>query len=106
MGLAIVRFVALAALVVWIAALAAALAGDALRHLHVVSAACGAVLFLALVAMKFIGPPPRAFPARAGIVIVMLGATGYTLFWRAGSTAAIAATAALGFVLLAWYARE
>ena len=106
----IVRYAALAALVVWLGVLTTALgpllAVDALRHVHVVSAACGAIVLFALVAMKFIGPPPRAFVARAAIVAAMLAAMGYTVFWRAGSTIAIAVTAALGFVLLAWYARE
>ena len=102
----LVRYAALAALVVWIGVLTAALGGNALRHVHVVSAACGAIVLLALVAMKFIGPPPRAFAARTAIVAAMLAAMGCTIFWRAGSTIAVAFTAALGFVLLAWYARE
>jgi len=100
--------VALAALVVWLAALAGALAGDALRHIHLVSAACGGVIVLSLVAMKFIGPPPRAFVSRIAIVAVMLAAMGWTMLAAASTmrTAALAATAALGFILLTWYTRE
>jgi hypothetical protein len=103
-----VRYVALAALVVWLAALAGALAGDALRHIHFVSAACGGVIVLSLIAMKFIGPPPRAFLPRIAIVAVMLATMGWTMLGAASTmrTPALAATAALGFVLLAWYATE
>ena len=105
-GLTIVRYAALAALVVWLGVLTSALGGDVLRHVHVVSAACGAIILFALLAMKFIGPPPRAFAVRTAIVAAMLAAMGYTVFWRAGSRTALAASTALGFALLAWYARE
>ena len=104
-----VRYAALAALVVWLAALASALAGGALRHVHLVSAACGGVLVLSLLAMKFIGPPPRAFVPRIAIVVAMLAIMGSTILAGTASTmttAALTATAALGFGLLAWYARE
>jgi hypothetical protein len=101
-----VRYVALAALVVWLSALTGALAGDALRHVTIVSAACGGVIVLALFAMKFIGPPPRAFVPRIAIVVSMMAITAAATFTRAAPAAAAAATAALGFLLLFWYARE
>ncbi len=101
-----VRYVALAALVLWLGVLAGALGGDTLRHVHVVSAVCGAVILIALLAMKFIGPPPRAFVVRTAIVVAMVAMMGYTALWAAASTAMLAATTALGFGLLAWYARE
>ena len=101
-----VRYVALAALVLWLGVLAATLGGDTLRHVHVVSAVCGALILAALLAMKFIGPPPRAFFARTAIVVAMLAMMGYTALWAAASTAMLAATTVLGFGLLAWYARE
>jgi len=108
--LTFVRYVALAALVVWLGVLANALGPlleiDALRHVHLVSAVCGGVILLALLAMKFIGPPPRAFVPRAAIVVAMLAAMGSTLFWRAGSLAAIGTATVCGFGLLMWYARE
>jgi len=107
--LAAVRYAALAALVVWLAALAGALAGDVLRHLTLVSAACGSVLLLALFAMKFIGPPPHAFVPRIAIVVAMLAVVGSAVFARAApafTTAALATAAVLGFGLLAWYSRE
>ncbi len=101
-----VRYVALAALALWLGVLAGALGGDTLRHIHIVSAVCGAVILIALLAMKFIGPPPRAFFVRAAIVVAMVAMMGYTALWSAASTAMLAATTALGFGLLAWYARE
>ena len=104
--MAAVRYVALAALVVWLGVLAGALAGDALRHVHLVSAVSGALILAALFAMKFIGPPPRAFVPRVAIVVVMLAMLGSTLFWPAASALVLGATTALGFGLLAWYSRE
>ena len=74
--------------------------------MHLVSAVCGGLILVALLAMKFIGPPPRAFVVRASIVVVMLVIMGYTVLWRTASTVALAAAAALGFALLTWYARE
>ena len=63
-------------------------------------------MLAALFAMKFIGPPPRAFVPRVAIVVVMLTMMGYTLLWAAASTLMLAATTVLGFGLLVWYARE
>jgi len=104
--LTLVRYVALAALVVWLGVLASAVGGDVLHHVHIVSAICGGVVLLALLAMKFIGPPPRAFVPRAAIVVVMLAMVGFTVLMAATSRAMLAATTALGFVLLGWYATE
>ena len=104
--MAIVRYAALAALVVWLGVLTNAAARDAFRHVHLVSAICGGVVLLALVAMKFIGPPPRAFFVRTAIVATMIAAIGATIVFPGASEMMIAATAALGFVLLAWYAHE
>jgi hypothetical protein len=93
-----VRYVALAALVVWLGgmvilglvvapttfgvlqaadpangrAFAGAVFGGILRRFHFVAYACGAILFFSLFVMKFVGPPPHAFVPRAAIVFVML----------------------------------
>jgi uncharacterized membrane protein len=93
-----IRYVALAALVVWLGGmvilglvvapstfgvlqssdpangrmLAGAVFGTILRRFHFIAYACGAILFLSLFVMKFVGPPPPAFVARAAIVFVML----------------------------------
>jgi hypothetical protein len=94
----VVRYVALTALVVWLGGmvilgllvapstfgvlqsadpnngrmLAGAVFGTILRRFHYVAYGCGAVLFISLFLMKFVGPPPHAFVVRAGIVFVML----------------------------------
>jgi uncharacterized membrane protein len=93
-----VRYVALAALVVWLGGmvilglvvapstfgvlqssdpvngrmLAGAVFGTILRRFHFIAYACAAILFVSLFVMKFVGPPPQAFVVRAGIVFVML----------------------------------
>jgi len=46
--------------------------GTILRRFHYVAYACGAILYIALFVMKFVGPPPQAFVLRAAIVFVML----------------------------------
>ena len=99
----VVRYVALTALVVWVGgmivlgllvapstfrvlqahdpaagrALAGALFGDVLRQFHLLAWTCGSIVLVCLLIMKFIGPPPRAFPLRAGIVAVMLALDVY-----------------------------
>jgi hypothetical protein len=93
-----IRYVALTALVVWLGGmvilglliapatfgvlqsadpangrmLAGAVFGTILRRFHYVAYACGALLYISLFLMKFVGPPPQAFVLRAVIVFVML----------------------------------
>jgi uncharacterized protein DUF4149 len=52
--------------------LAGAVFGTILRRFHIVAYACGAILFISLFVMKFVGPPPQAFVVRAAIVFLML----------------------------------
>lgn len=99
-----VRYVALAALVVWLGGmillgalvapltfrvlqvsdpvagrvLAGALFGEILRAFHLLAYGCGALIIVSLLLMKFVGPPPRAFIARIGIVVVMLALEVYS----------------------------
>ena len=99
-----IRYLALVALVVWVGGmvilgllvapqtfrvlqasspadgriLAGALFGAILRQFHLVTYACGAVLFVCLFVMKFLGPPPHAFVARVAIVAIMLALTLYS----------------------------
>ncbi len=99
-----IRYLALVALVVWVGGmvilgllvapqtfrvlqasnpadgriLAGALFGAILRQFHLVAYACGAVLFVCLFAMKFLGPPPHAFVARVALVVIMLALTLYS----------------------------
>jgi hypothetical protein len=100
----VIRYVALAALVVWLGGmialgllvapstfrvlqasdavngriLAGAVFGEILRLFHFVAYVCGAVLMVCLLAMKFIGPPPHAFLLRIGLVVLMLALAVYS----------------------------
>ncbi len=101
----VVRYAALAALVVWLAGMLTLAFGEALRAPSV-SLACGAVVLVSLVVIKFVGPPPRAFPVRAAIVAVMLIVAALASY--AGMPAAIALRVNLAFaaILLFWYVHE
>ena len=104
----VVRYGTLAALVLWLSAMLGAQSGDVVRHLRLFALACGAVTFVGLFAMKFLGPPPPAFVARVAIVFVMLVLAGVSAWWAASRTAAWLqwVDIGLGFVLLYWYVRE
>jgi hypothetical protein len=99
-----VRYVALAALVVWLGGMlvvalvvapstfralelvdpidgrvyAGVAFGETLRQFHRLSYACGAVLLVGLFIMKFIGPPPHGFVPRATLAALMLIGTLYS----------------------------
>ncbi len=99
----LIRYLALAALVVWVGGmvilgllvapqtfrvlqawnpadgrlLAGALFGAILRQFHFVAYACGVVLLVCLFVMKFLGPPP-AFVARVALVVLMLALALYS----------------------------
>jgi low affinity Fe/Cu permease len=101
----VVRYVALVALVVWLGAMQGALSGHSTAWYIPIAYGCGAVLVLCLFALKFVGPPPRAFFIRLGIVVLMLLMTLFDQWLIPGATATYVNTA-LGLVLLAWYAHE
>ena len=101
----LLRYVALAALVVWLGDALQAVPGGWLRPLERVAYACGALMIVSLFVMKFVGPPPADFAIRVALVALMLGITTVAVFWGR-STLTNAATLALGCVLLSWYARE
>jgi hypothetical protein len=101
----VVRYVALVALVVWLGAMQNALVGSGTAAAIAIAYGCSAVLVMCLVAMKFVGPPPRAFFIRLGIVVLMLLMTLFDRWLIPGRTATYVNTA-LGLVLLAWYAHE
>ena len=82
-----VRYAALAALVLWIAALLNA-------HTPLIY---GVVVLVCLLTIKFVGPPPPAFIARMALTFLMLAATALALRVVA---------LALGAVLLFWYVDE
>jgi hypothetical protein len=99
-----VRYLALAALVVWLGGmavlglivapstfrvlqaadpaagrvLAGALFGEILGQFHLLEYACGGLLFVCLLVLKFVGPPPRGFVPRLALVAIMLGLAVYS----------------------------
>jgi uncharacterized membrane protein len=99
----VVRYTALIALVVWVGGmivlgalvapstfrvlqaheaaagrvLAGALFGEILRQFYLLAYVCGGIILVSLVALKLMGPPPRAFPLRAAIVTAMLALAFY-----------------------------
>jgi uncharacterized membrane protein len=102
----VIRYVALAVLVIWLGGmivlgllvapstfgvlqasasdpgsgrvLAGAVFGEILRRFHLLAYGCGAILLTSLFMMKFIGPPPQAFVVRAAVVAVMLALAVYS----------------------------
>jgi hypothetical protein len=101
----VVRYVVLAALVVWLGATGQALAGEAVRYHAMIAYLCGAVMVLGLLAMKFVGPPPDAFALRLALVALMLAVSAAAAI-RGQSRVTLAVTAGVGAALLSWYARE
>ena len=100
-----VRYVALLALVFWLGVM---LSETSWVHpAHLVGLLCGAVVFVSLTALKFLGPPPHAFFSRIAIVAVMLIVAIYGEYsGRTAPVAPVLIDIGLGVVLLAWYARE
>jgi hypothetical protein len=103
-----VRFATLVALVVWLGTMTAARFGELFRRLDLVAYACGGVTIVGLFVMKFMGPPPRGFIARAGVAILMVAIAVFAASARAGDAAGalLVFNIALGLVLLTWYVRE
>jgi hypothetical protein len=101
-----VRYVALAALVVWLGGMVTAVFGDLLRPFHLVSLACGAIILVSLFIMKFVGPPPHAFVPRAALTALMLLVLGLSALLRSASSLLLEINLVLGLVLLFWYVRE
>jgi hypothetical protein len=101
-----VRYVALAALVVWLGGMVTAVFGDLLRPFHLVSLACGSIILVSLFIMKFVGPPPHAFVPRAALTALMLLVLGLSAVLRSASSLLLEINLVLGLVLLFWYVRE
>jgi hypothetical protein len=105
-----VRYVALVALVVWIGGLVAALlAGEPLRGLvgqmQPLAYGCGGLILASFLLLKFVGPPPRAFFLRFGLVALMLVLL-FAMSVIGLAEAAAIVNVVLGLVLLTWYVRE
>ncbi len=101
-----IRYLALAALVVWLGGmialgllvapsifgvlqsavpdaangrmLAGATFGEILRRFHLLAYGCGAIIMASLFVMKFVGPPPQSFVPRVAMVAVMLAIALYS----------------------------
>jgi hypothetical protein len=106
-----IRYVTLAALVVWLGGMVAltfltAPSVEDLRRFQLVGYACGAIIFICLFVIKFVGPPPHDFLRRAGLVALMLAVAIYAGIRPKASTVSMTIDIVLGFVLLFWYVRE
>lgn len=101
----VVRYVALAALVVWLGGVLQVLSADLVRPVSTLAYSCGAIILVGLFVMKFVGPPPHGFVVRVALVLAMLAITTFAAL-RGPSQSTMLATATLGAVLLGWYARE
>ena len=114
-----VRYLALAALVIWVGgmitlpilvapAVHGVAIGEVWRRYHQLAYACGGTVFVSLFVMKFVGPPPHAFALRAAVVFLMLLLVGYSGL-RVGpamSPPLASLSVGLGLFLLFWYVRE
>lgn len=58
--------------------LSGAIFGEILQRFHQVSYICGAAIVLSLAARALLGPRPRRFAVRMGLVLVMLAASAYS----------------------------
>src|SRR5256885_10602984 len=106
-----IRYATLAALVVWLGGMVAltllsAPSSEELRHFQTVGYACGAIIFVCLFIIKFVGPPPHDFFRRLGLVALMIAIAVYAGLRPRGAGVAMTINIVLGFVLLFWYVRE
>jgi hypothetical protein len=106
-----IRYVTLAALVVWLGGMVTltlftAPSPEDLRHFQSVGYACGAIIFVCLFVIKFVGPPPHDFFRRAGLVAVMIAVALYGGMRPQAATMSMTIDIVLGFVLLFWYVPE
>lgn len=103
----VVRYATLAALVLWLGAMTGTRFGDVVRRVDLVAYVCGGAVLVGLLVMKFVGPPPRQFFARAGITALMLALAAGASAVRGDAARLLAmVNIALGFLLLMWYVRE
>ena len=106
-----IRYVTLAALVVWLGGMVALAlltvpSAEELHRFQLVGYACGAIIFICLFVIKFVGPPPHDFFRRAGVVAFMLAVAIFAGIRPQAATISMTINVVLGFVLLFWYVRE
>ena len=104
--MAAVRYVALIALVFWTGLMAGTLFADLFAHTTLVALGCAGTVLVALLVMKFVGPPPRAFFVRAGITALMLVLAAGAALRPSIAPTVVALNFALALILLFWYVRE
>jgi len=107
----VVRYVTLTALVVWLGGLVTlrlltSPSSDIVRQFQFVGYACGALMLVGLVVLKFVGPPPAGYIPRLALVAVMLAVATSAGAMRESSPVPMTIDMALGFALLFWYVRE
>ena len=106
-----VRYMTLAALGVWLGGMVTlTLLGtpspEDLRRFQSVGYVCGAIVFVCLFVIKFVGPPPHDFFRRVGLVAIMIAVALYGGMRPQAAAMSMKADIVLGFVLLFWYVRE
>ena len=101
-----VRYAALVALVLWIGSMTSRVFGSGVWQGRLFPSACGAVIVLCLLVMKFVGPPPGGFIPRIAITVGMILLGVISVTQRSTAAALQPLAMALGFVLLFWYVRE
>jgi hypothetical protein len=116
----VVRFAALAAVVVVVGGTSLALAdvvrADAEALLQWIVTASGALAVVSLFVMKFVGPPPHSFVPRAALAFALTIAAALTTVvprlvpavhsYLPVATTLVWVELVLGLALLTWYARE
>jgi hypothetical protein len=106
----VVRYVALVALAIWVGGMVAPFWMPRSLDVPTLSGplayACGGTELVSLVVLKFVGPPPRAFPVRAVLVVLMLGIAASAQALRVTSPIPSLLNVAAGLVLLSWNASE
>ena len=103
--MAVVRYATLLALVVWLGVMQSVVIAGRPGYAGWLPFACGGLMIVGLFAMKFVGPPPRAFVTRVAVVFVMLCIAAFDRL-HASSIVPTAINAALALMLLGWYAHE
>jgi hypothetical protein len=116
----VVRFAALASVVIVVGgsslALASLIRADAVQLLEWIVAAAGLLVIVSLFVMKFVGPPPQSFVPRAALAFALTAAGTLTTVlpfilptaqaYVPSMASLLWAELALGIALLTWYARE
>jgi len=107
----VARYVALVALAIWVGGMVAPFWLDAgparLQPLsRQLAYPCGGAMLVSLFLLKFVGPPPRAFPLRAALVVLMLVIVAYTHAMSVTSVVPVVLNTTVGLILLSWYAGE